>query len=454
MPPDTRPGRTVAVLLLAVSAFALSQTAVIPALGAIARDRQVSVSGATWVLTAYLMSAAVLAPLLGRLSDLFGSRRLLVITLAVFTAGAAIAAASPSLAGLVLGRALQGVGGAVLPICYGIVRRSIPEQRRAVAIGILSGTMSVGGGIGLVVGGVIVDHGSYRWIFVAAAVMGASTVALVRFAIPALPPMAAGRVDVVGGALLSAGVAAGVLALSLTGRPGWTTLLSMAAVAALTGFVLVERRTAAPMVHLPTFTTRSVVVANAIAFLTGYAIFTMFVVVPQLMTIPRASGYGFGRTAVASALVLLPGTVAMLAVAPATGYLARRWTPKLPLVTGCALAAAGQLGLAADHGSVASVAAWSVVGFIGLGQVLAALPNLIIDTVPVHRIGEATGVNSLIRLIGGAIGSQAAAVLVAARTGDRMPWPAESGLVVALLVGSAACFVGAATASAARGQRL
>lgn len=388
-----RPRQATVVLLFGVLAFALSQTAVIPAIGSIAHDRQVTIDQATWVLTAYLISAAILTPILGRLSDLFGSRRLLIVTLGLFTAGAATAAASSSIAGLVVGRGLQGVGGAILPICYSIVRGTIAEARRPVTIALLTGTMSAGGGIGLVLGGLIVDAGSYRWIFLLAVVMGAVTLAMVRVVVPALPAPRGGR----------AGAA-------------------------------------------PTLVTRTALATSVIALLSGYGLFTIFVVVPQLVTLPRGTGFGFGQPALAGALILLPGTIAMLAVAPITGRLAQRFAPKVPVVAGCAIAATGQLGLAARHDGLAEVAVWTVVGFVGLGQVLAALPNVILDSVPPHRVGEATAVNGFMRLVGGAVGSQAAAVLLAAATSSASAWPGEAGFVRALLAGSAVCLVAAIVA--------
>src|ERR671938_280694 len=158
-------GITLAVLASAALAYALLQTMVAPALPAIQHDLGVSTTSVTWVLTVYLLTASVATPVVGRLGDMYGKERLLVATLVAFGAGSLIAALSHSLGLLVAGRAVQGVGGAVFPLAFGIPRDEFPREKVATGIGLISATFGIGGGAGLVLSGVIVDHLAYEWIF-------------------------------------------------------------------------------------------------------------------------------------------------------------------------------------------------------------------------------------------------------------------------------------------------
>jgi MFS family permease len=137
----------------------------VPAIGQLAKDLNTSAQNMTWTLTAYLVSAAALTPVLGRLGDMFGKRRMLVISLLVFAAGGALAALGGNPGQVVTGRVLQGAGGGIFPLCFGIVRDEFPAKRRPGAVGPVSAIAGIGGGFGLLMGGLLVDHASYHWIF-------------------------------------------------------------------------------------------------------------------------------------------------------------------------------------------------------------------------------------------------------------------------------------------------
>src|SRR5829696_4098035 len=151
------PMRSLLILSVAALAFALAQTTLIPALGELAQELDTDASGVAWTLTGYLLSAAVCTPIFGRLGDMFGKRRLLVIALAVFAAGSVVAALADSLELLVAGRVLQGVGGGIFPLCFAIIRDEFPPERVSASIGLISATFGIGGGAGLILGGTLVD---------------------------------------------------------------------------------------------------------------------------------------------------------------------------------------------------------------------------------------------------------------------------------------------------------
>jgi len=152
--------RTLLILGVAALAYALAQTTLVPAIPELMRGLHTDESGVTWTLTAYLVAAAVFTPLLGRLGDIYGKRRLLVVALVVFGAGSVISAISSDLWLVVAGRVVQGVGGGIFPLCFAIIRDEFPRDRVARGIGLMSAIAGIGGGLGLVLGGVLVDQAS------------------------------------------------------------------------------------------------------------------------------------------------------------------------------------------------------------------------------------------------------------------------------------------------------
>ena len=194
---------TLAVLAVAALAYALLQTMVAPALPEIQHELGASPSTVTWVLTVYLLSASVTTPILGRLGDMFGKEHMLLAVLGLFALGSLIAALSSSLGLLVAGRAVQGAGGAVFPLAFGIIRDEFPRDRVATGIGLISATFGIGGGAGLVLSGLIVDHLSYRWIFWFGLVVVVIAMVATRLFVPESPVKSPARIDFAGAALAS-----------------------------------------------------------------------------------------------------------------------------------------------------------------------------------------------------------------------------------------------------------
>jgi MFS family permease len=205
---------TLGILTLATSAFSLMQTMVVPALPVLQRDLHTSTTWATWVLTIFLLVASVATPVVGKLGDQYGKERLLTISLAIFFVGCVGAAAAWNVASLISFRAVQGVGGAVFPLSFAIIRDEFPREKLGVAIGLVSAVFGIGGGFGIVLCGVIVDNFSWRWLFIVGAVGIGISVFLVHRFVPESPIKTPSRVDYVGAVLLSAGLVALLLGLT------------------------------------------------------------------------------------------------------------------------------------------------------------------------------------------------------------------------------------------------
>ncbi|MGH3376127.1 MAG: MFS transporter [Actinoallomurus sp.] len=448
--PPVAGGGTLGVLALAAAAFALAQTAVVPGLTDLTRALHTSTANVSWVLSGYLVSAAIFTPIMGRLGDMFGKRRMLIVSLVFFAVGSVLAALSGDIWLLVAARVVQGVSGGIFPLCFGIISDTFPENRRPGALGLVSAIAGIGAGGGLLMGGLLIDHASWQWIFWVGAIMAAGAAAG-ALRVPASERRTPGRVDVPGALLLAVGLTALLLALTKTATWGWGDARTLGLVGAglvvLVLFGLYERRAAEPLVNMRVFGRPAVLATNVTTMLVGTGMFGAFVLIPQIAQTPKASGYGFGTDATGAGLLLLPACLTMLVAGPLSGRLTLRFGPKVPLATGVLVAALGLTALAPAHGSRGVVIALSMVVFAGIGLSMAAIPNLIVRAVPPEMTGQATGVNALVRSIGSSIGSQVVATLLAASVTVAHPIPTDGAFTQAFWLGAGAALLAAVAAS-------
>jgi EmrB/QacA subfamily drug resistance transporter len=437
---------TLAVLALAALSYALLQTMVAPALPEIQKDLGTTTTQVTWVLTVYLLTASVATPLLGRLGDMFGKERVLVFVLVAFAAGALVAALSHSLELLVAGRAIQGAGGAVFPLAFGIIRDEFPREKVATAIGLISATFGIGGGAGLILSGLIVDHLSYEWIFWFGFVVIVIAVVTTHLFVPESPVKTPARIDWVGAALMSGGLVCLLVGVSEGNGWGWGSAgvlgLFTVAVVLLVTWVLYERRVPQPLVDMGLLRLRGVWTTNLVGLLLGFGMFGSFILIPQFVQIDDAvAGFGFDATVTQAGLFMLPSTLVMLVAGPASGVLTNRFGARLPLLMGVAVAAASFAVMAFAHSEPWEIVVATLLMGAGIGLSFASMANLIVDAVPQTQTGEATGINTIMRTVGGAIGGQVAASIVAAHVTSGGVQE-ETGFTIAFLMGTIALAVG------------
>jgi EmrB/QacA subfamily drug resistance transporter len=408
---------TLAILAIGALAFALAQTTVIPALAAMQHAFGVGTSDITWMVTAYFLAASVATPVLGRLGDMFGKERFLAVSLGAFAVGSVVCALSDGLTLMIAGRALQGIGGGVFPLSFGIVRDEFPMPRVPTGIALLGATAGIGGAIGLPLGGLLVDQASYHWIFwISAAMAVIATAATVRF-VPESPVRTPGRIDFAGAGFLAVGLSAVLIAISRANQWGWssgrTIGLVATGVAVLAAFVAFERRHPAPLINMRTLSRPPVLITNLATLLVGFGLFGTFILIPQIAELPAGGDVGLGLDATQAGLLMAPGGLMMLVAAPIVGRISERVGSKLPLAFGAVVAAVGLAGMAVDHDSAGLIVLWGAVLNTGVGCAFAALPNLVIAAVERHETGEATGVNTIARNVGASLGGQVAASIVA-----------------------------------------
>jgi EmrB/QacA subfamily drug resistance transporter len=442
--------RSLLILSIAALAFALAQTTLIPALGVLKDELHTDSSGVAWTLTGYLLAAAVFTPLFGRLGDMFGKRRLLVVSLAFFSAGSIVAAIGSSLGVVVAGRVLQGVGGGIFPLCFGIIRDEFPRERVGQSIGLISATLGIGGGLGLVIGGLLVDHASYHDIFWLSAVMSALAAVAVQVWIHESPVRTPGKVDLRGAAVLGVGLVLPMVAIARANDWGWGSAKVLALIvvglAILAFWVVLQKRTEEPMADIATLRRPPVLMTNVATILVGFGMFGAYILIPQLAEADKSTGYGFGLSATASGVLMLPSALAMLFIGPVSGILGARMGNKVPLALGGATTAVGLILMGIWHGSEWEILVFNTISSVGIGLAYAAMPNLIVDAVPPEQTGQATGFNAVVRSVGSSLGSQVTAAILAGSVLASTKLPSDSGFADAFYISGAIALVAAVAA--------
>lgn len=441
--PSTSPSRLVLpVACYAVLLVSALQTLVVPVIANIQADLGVSATAASWVVTANLLAAAVLTPVLGRLGDLHGRRPVMIGILVVVLAGSLLAATTTSLPLLLLARVAQAASFGLFPLSIGVLREELPPARLTGAMALVSGMLAVGAGAGLTVTGLLMQNGGdYHqlfWLATALSVIGLAGVA----ALPRRAAAATGRLDLVGAGLLGLGLVLLLLALQEGNGWGWGSPrvigLLVAAVVVLTAFVLIERRISQPLVSTRMLTHRPIVVANLAGMFLGFSMFAVFLAVSSLVqTPPSAAGYGFGSTVLAASLVyLLPGNASGIVTAPLGGRLVSRFGAKTTLVAAAAVSGAGFAMLAALHDATWEVIVGALLVNTGVTFGYAALPALLIENVPPAETGIANSVNSIARTVGMSLGTAFVVTMVTRNLVPGTPLPHESQLVGVFTTGA------------------
>jgi MFS family permease len=430
----------VAVLALGGLAFSVLQSMVAPALPAIGRDLRASQTSLGWIVTGYLLAAAAATPIAGRMGDLWGRRKVLIAVLALLAVGCVISAVAQSLTVLVAGRVVQGIAGAVFPLAFGIIRDALPPHRVSTAIGMLSAILGVGGGAGIVLAGPIVSHRGWHWIFWISLIVTGVALAGAFALVPDSARRDAGGLPLPAAFLLTGWLVCLLLAVSNGAEWGWTGLptLSLLAVAVVLAgaWIAVEARERHPLVDLRLLVRRPIWTTDLSAVAFGFGLFGSFLLVPQLLELPSATGYGFGQSISTAGFFLLPGTIMMLLFGPVSGVMTRRLGARVPIVAGSVVCSLAFALPAVDHAHKWQLLACGVGSGIGLGLAYAALPNAIIAHVRPEQVGIATGVNTLARSIGSSIGAAVVAVILAAHAGLD-GFPGNQGFTI----GFAACAV-------------
>jgi MFS family permease len=420
-----------------VLTVAVLQTGVVPILGVMARQLDVSLADISWTVTANLLAAAATTPLLGRLADLHTKKRVLLAVLVVVLAGSLLAAMTSSFALLIVARVLQGASFALYPIGVSILREELSPERLMAALAVLSAVLGFGGGMGLVIVGLLMrgdaDYHRAFWFvsaFVALVLLAAMVV------VPERPHRASGSVDWIGAAGLAVGLS--LLLLTITeGNPwGWTSARTVGSALAAVGVLALwwwwERRCSQPLVSTTMLLRRPILLTNIATVAVGMGLYFGFLGLTGFVQAPAGSGYGFAATVLMASIVfLLPGAIAGFLTALASGRYIDRFGARLVLVVGIAIGMAGFAMLAVAHSEPWQVIAAGVLVNVYISLAYGALPSLVVREVEPGETGVATSMNAIARTIGASTAAAIVAVLLS-RAGNGHPPESSYTIIFAL----------------------
>ncbi|MFJ7908871.1 MFS transporter [Kitasatospora sp. NPDC096204] len=468
--PTARTGPIVATLAFTGTVAAIMQTLVTPLISELPQLLHTTASNASWVITATLLSAAVFVPISGRLGDLLGKRTMLVASCVPLLLGSVLCAVADSVLPMITGRALQGMGMGLVPIGISLLRDVLPPERLGSAIALVSASMGIGGGLGLPIAAGVADYASWRVLFWGTAVLTVVIIGMLWTVIPApaASPTADGRAadgraaggrsvgrrfDFVGAIGLSVGLVCLLLPVSKGGDWGWGSTRTLGLFTASAVILMLwarwELRVTEPLVDLRVTARPRVLLTNAASVLVGFGMYAQALIIPQLLQLPKATGYGLGQSMLAMGLWMAPGGLMMMVVSPLGGKLSAARGPKFTLVAGALTMAVGY-GLALPlMGSTWGVLVVTIVCNSGVGLAYGAMPALIMSAVPLTATASANSFNTLMRSLGTSVSAAVMGVVLSQLTvtlgGHTLP--SEGGFRVGLVIGCAVALIAAAVAA-------
>jgi MFS family permease len=405
-----------------------------------------------WAVTITLLVSAVCTPISGRLGDMYGKRRIALVLMGVLVLGSVICAISYSAVPLIVGRGLQGAGMGVIPLGISILRDVLHPEKMGGAIALVSATLGVGGALGLPISAYITETADWHVLFWSAAILGVVVLVLMARVVPPSTLRTGGRVDLVGVAGLSVGLTGVLLAISKGADWGWTSAPTMGfglgGIAVLVAWGVWERRVTDPLVDLVVNARGPVLMTNLASVAMGFALFAANIAYPQLLELPEEVG-GLGLSLVQAGLILMPSGAMMLLMAPVAGRLLQSWGPKPLLITGALI-----IAVAYAISVWFTLGAWVVLGInilvgIGIGLGFAAMPTLVMRSVPASETAASNGFNTLMRGLGTTSAATAVAAILAqyTREVDGVPLPTLEGFRIAFVLGLACALASAVLAA-------
>lgn len=411
-----------------------SETMLLPALPEIMQDFNIPYSTAAWIFSAYLIVAAVMTPIAGKLSDIYGNKKILLILLILYVIGVVAGGFSENISFLLASRIIQGVGLAAVPVAFSIIRDSFPPEKLSVPVGVFSSAASGGSVVGLLIGASIIQnfgwHATFLFIAPAAVIV---TFMIARFVPtddkfkqqqqehlqPSVNDNNSGEknvinrrksmIDIKGAIALSATITSFLIALtfiensnSLENSIGIAGISFIVSAASLILFIFIEKRTKMPLIDLWLIKQRILLPTYVMMIVTGTTIFLVYPTIVQLVRSPQPAG--FGGDAVYAAYVQLPFMLVFLIFSSATSYIISKLGKIMPTVLGSAISIAGEVGLLMLHSTGLLVSINLTIIAIGLALTMTAIWNLIVSSAPREFMGISTAIGALLSFIGMAIG--------------------------------------------------
>lgn len=444
------PGLAVAALCFGGLLAALTQTMVIPIQTELPRLLGTSAGNAAWVVTITLLCAAVTMPITGRLADMLGKQRILLASAVILLAGSVVSALSSSLLPMLIGRGLQGLAMGFIPVGIALLREIVPPHLASTAVAAMSATLGVGGAIGLPLSAWIVEIGNWHALFWVAAAVSAVVLVAIVVLVPHVHDATPARFDVIGALGLAVGLVLVLVGISKASAWGWGSGRTLGFVVGglliLLAWAVLELRTDEPLVDMRSTLRAPVLLTNLAAAAIGMGMMAQAIVIPQLLEMPTALGYGLGQTILQAGLWMAPGGLMMMLFAPVSSRLIDGIGAKLTLMIGAAVLGSGYLVAFALMGAAWQLMVATIVVSTGVGIGYAAMPTLVMDASPPREAGSAVGINTLMRSFGTTVAAALMGTLLTSSTRSLGPVhvPTEGAFKLCFLIGAIAAFVGVA----------
>ena len=405
-----------AILCLSGTVVALQQTMVIPLLPDFPKILGVSADDASWLVTVTLLTSAVATPIVSRLADMFGKRRMMLISMTMIVVGSLVAAIGGNFVALLIGRGLQGFAISMIPVGISIMRDELPKEKVASATALMSATLGIGSALGLPLSGLIFEHLGWPAIFWLSAIVGVLLIIAVAVVVPESSVRTRGKFDFLGAVMLSTALTAILLAISKGARWGWTSeltlLMFVIGIVTLALWFPYELRVTQPMVDLRTSAKRPVLLTNVASILVGFSMYANNLSTTQQLQMPKISGYGFELGVMAAGLCMIPAGLAMVFFAPVSANITKRFGAKITLIVGGTVLALAYIARVFLTGSIALIIISAAVVSIGTAIAYSAMPMLIMRSVPITETASANGLNSLLRSVGTSTSSAVGAAML------------------------------------------
>ena len=404
-----RPSDRAIITTLALTGLiaAFMQTLVTPIIPRLPDFLNTSTADATWVLSSTLLAAAISTPISGRLGDMYGKRRVVIVLLMLMAAGSIISALSNTLIPMIVGRVFQGIGLGVIALGISILRDVIHPKNLGGAVALISATLGVGGGIGLPVAALIAQNFDYHYLFWLATALAIVAVVLVLAIVPVSTLRAGGNFDFIGALGFAIGLIGILLAVSKGSEWGWTSAttlgLLVGGLAVLVVWGIIELRTTDPLVDLRVAGRRPVLLTNLASISVGFAFFITTAALPVLLEAPTTTGVGLGQTLIVSSLCLMPLGLVMFVMSPVAARLSAARGPRTSLILGGFIIAVAFAVAVWLHSEIWHVILVSTIVGLGVGFAYAAMPTLIMRVVPPTETAAANGLNSVMRTLGSTV---------------------------------------------------
>ena len=372
----------------------------------------------SWIVTIYLVIAAVAIAIFGKLGDIYGKKKMLMVTLSIYTVAVTLTGFSRELSDsiylMICFRAVQGIGMASFPLAFAIVRDEFPNEKMAVAQGVISAMFGVGNAFGLVVGGYVTEELGWQWTYHTVIPFAALATVIVALRVHPSKARAKAKVDVPGGVLLASTLVTFLVGATEAKSRGWTDpfILVLFGISALTflAFAYWQGRAKEPLIRPSLMKVRDVALSNTLGFMVGFAMLL------SSLTITAIASYGFGLGPLKIGMLNLPMSIMMFVLGPIAGVAVSKLGPKWPMTFGMVVAITGFLFLDFYHGSETELVVGIVIMGSGIVCAMVGMINMIIISTPKEETGIATGVNIIVRTCGGVVGPALATVLISDET--------------------------------------